>query len=78
MKRTRRAATLLAISFAATSLAACGMFSSPSTRSTGDSRQVDDNPEVHRGLVNNQKSSPDSGQAPAGDGLGGGRGAPGR
>ena len=33
-----------------------------------------DNPEVHRGLLTNQKSSPDSGQSPGGDGLGGGRG----
>jgi hypothetical protein len=34
----------------------------------------DANPEVHRGLQTNQKSSPDSGQSPGGDGLGGGRG----
>jgi hypothetical protein len=28
--------------------------------------------EVHRGLLTNQKSSPDSGQSPGGDGRGGG------
>ena len=34
--------------------------------------------EINRGAQTNQKSSPDSGQSPAGDGLGGGRGTPGR
>ena len=36
-----------------------------------------DNTEINRGVQNNQKSSPDSGQSPAGDGLGG-RGGQGR
>lgn len=33
---------------------------------------ADATPEVHRGLLTNQKSSPDSGQSPGGDGRGGG------
>ena len=36
-----------------------------------------ENTEINRGAQTNQKSSPDSGQSPAGDGLGG-RGSPGR
>ena len=48
-------------------LAGCGSWPrgpAPSTAPAADS-------EVHRGLLTNQKSSPDSGQSPGGDGLGG-------
>lgn len=37
----------------------------------GQSSFWKENPEVNRGAQTNQKSSPDSGQSPAGDGLGG-------
>jgi hypothetical protein len=45
-----------------------------STNAGSAAATTDANPEVHRGLLTNQKSSPDSGQSPGGDGLGGGRG----
>jgi hypothetical protein len=53
-------------------LAGCAA-SSRMTSSTGArAAPGDSNPEVHRGLLTNQKSSPDSGQSPSGDGRGGG------
>jgi hypothetical protein len=62
---------LLAMSFAAASLAGCEALKPSSTITTRDGRQVE-NTEIDRGSQNLYKSSPDSGQSPAGDGLGGG------
>lgn len=55
------------------------LFTSPSSSTHGVQQPVD-NPEIHRGTLTGQKSSPDSGQSPAGDGTGGtgGRGGQGR
>jgi starvation-inducible outer membrane lipoprotein len=55
-------------------LAGCTASPRMSAPSRPASETPDANPEVHRGLLTNQKSSPDSGQSPGGDGLGGGRG----
>jgi len=56
-------------------LAGCASSPMTPTGSAGQSNaQPASNPEVHRGLLTNQKSSPDSGQSPGGDGRGGGPG----
>ena len=53
-------------------LAGCAS-SAPMTSPTGARASPGNaNPEVHRGLLTNQKSSPDSGQSPVGDGRGSG------
>ena len=67
------AATLLSLAFAAFSLAGCEALKPSSTITTRDGRQIE-NTEIDRGSQNLYKSSPDSGQSPGGDGLGGGRG----
>jgi hypothetical protein len=53
-------------------LAGCAssMRTTPSAGTPGSPGNADQ--EVHRGLLTNQKSSPDSGQSPGGDGRGGG------
>jgi Spy/CpxP family protein refolding chaperone len=53
-------------------LAGCAssMRTAPSAGTSGSPGSADQ--EVHRGLLTNQKSSPDSGQSPGGDGRGGG------
>jgi len=61
---------LLAL-FLALLLAGCA--ASQRMMSPSPAPAADANPEVHRGLLTNQKSSPDSGQAPDGGGRGGGR-----
>ena len=73
MSRSLPAATLLALSFVAASLAGCEALKPSSTITTRDGRQIE-NTEIDRGSQNLHKSSPDSGQSPAGDGIGGGRG----
>ncbi len=56
-------------------LAGCASSPMSSTSPADQTRaKPDSNPEVHRGLLTNQKSSPDSGQSPGGDGRGGGPG----
>ena len=71
MGRMSPAATLLALSLVAASLVGCQALQPSSTITTRDGRQVE-NTEIDRGSQNLNKSSPDSGQSPAGDGLGGG------
>jgi hypothetical protein len=53
-------------------LAGCASWSRMTSSSGTRASPGDANPEVHRGLLTNQKSSPDSGQSPGGDGRGGG------
>ena len=50
-------------------VAGCGSMQAPTshTPSSVSPRQPAAGDEVHRGLLTNQKSSPDSGQAPDGD-----------
>lgn len=62
-----RALALVLVLLLAGCASSSRMTSSATRASPGDS-----NPEVHRGLLTNQKSSPDSGQSPGGDGRGGG------
>ena len=64
---TRAMAVLLAVLLAGCASSSRMAPSTGSRASPGDA-----NPEVHRGLLTNQKSSPDSGQSPAGYGRGGG------
>ena len=71
MSRFLPAATLLAMSLASVSLAGCEALKPSSTITTRDGRQIE-NTEIDRGSQNLYKSSPDSGQSPGGDGLGGG------
>lgn len=68
---------MIRIAFVCVFLAGCAgsPFSASSSSSMRAAQGPAAHPEVHRGLV--QKSSPDSGQSPAGDGLGG-WGGPGR
>lgn len=60
----------------ALAVAGCGAIQAPvsQTPSSASPRQPAEGDEVHRGLLTNQKSSPDSGQASEG---GGGRGGSG-
>jgi hypothetical protein len=71
MSRTFSATTLLALSFVAANLAGCESLKPSSMTATRDGQQTE-NTEIHRGFENLRKSSPDSGQSPGGDGLGGG------
>ena len=64
---TRALALVLVLLLAGCASSSRMMSSSGTRASPGDV-----NPEVHRGLLTNQKSSPDSGQSPGGDGRGGG------
>jgi hypothetical protein len=71
-------ATILAAGLLVASLAGCEALRPSTTVTTHDGRRIE-NTEIDRGAQTNQKSSPDSGQSPAGDGLGGDRGSvPGR
>ena len=71
MSRFFPAATLVTLTLVAASLAGCEALAPSSTITTRDGRQVE-NTEIDRGSQILHKSSPDSGQSPAGDGLGGG------
>jgi len=53
-------------------LAGCASSSRMTSSSGTQASPGDANPEVHRGLLTNQKSSPDSGQGSGPDGRGGG------
>ena len=74
MTRSLALAALSAGLFPAIFLAGCASPQRAMTPPGQSAAPAADNPEVHRGLLTNQKSSPDSGQSPGGDGLGGGRG----
>ena len=53
-------------------LAGCASSMRPTTSAGTPGSPGNAEQEVHRGLLTNQKSSPDSGQSPGGDGRGGG------